>query len=183
MKRLITLLLVAIFTVSLSVPAFAVTSAVKESEPNDTRNQVRTTEMNSPYEDNLRVFGAVNANDTTDWFTIMQTGVSIIGTVTFQGSPDCTYQLDIFDSAMQYRGIMVTTNNSREYFYNLVLPANSPYYFNVKLISGTPNEPYEFQIYGSPFTPSLISEIKDEAVLQELRELNIIDNENKLIEE
>lgn len=173
-KRLITILVSVMLLSSLfATSAFAAgTRPFKETEPNDTQAQADPADFQYPYDENMRVFGAFNQTDSADWYRVMLTDSTyslVIAFTRFTGTPNCTYELTIYDSNMVQRGQVISTSTTSVYLYDIILRHLTPYYFKVRLISGSPAQPYDFMINVDEAYESL-SDITDEALLQKIME-------------
>ena len=88
----------------------------------------------------------------------------------FSGTPGCTYELNIFDSNMSPRGSVTSVSGSAVVITDILLRYNTPYYFQVKRISGDPAQPYDFQLRVDSAYKSL-SDIKDKSLLEKFMKL------------
>lgn len=149
-NKIITTLLSTILLMSLfATSAFAASKPYCEAESNNTQATADYYEFEYPSYSSVIMYGTCNSNDIKDYSQVnlvSKNYTSIKADTSFRGAPDCTYQFTVYDNDMREWGRGTSTSGSSVDIFNLLIQKGKPWYFEVKLLDGTPTQPYRFHI-------------------------------------
>ena len=129
--------------------------AVREKESNNTVGTAHSMFFHTPWYTDISIYGTVNGQtDTDDWFKLVfdtdDSGYTKVdSTITFNGTPDSSYEVTVLDSDENMRGYKVVPGGGTMTLRNITVDNGDYLYFHVKYKSGTPTMPYIIQVYGS----------------------------------
>ena len=166
---------------------FAEDFVIIEVEPNNSVSEAYQTWFPYFIYSELKLIGSLNqANDSEDWYVVRaainNNNRFLINTLRFDGTQNCTYQFTAYDTNLNIVGQMTSTGENSLSLNNFLMMIEQSYYFQVKLISGSPNKPYLISL-NLQNVYSALSEIKDELIIKELMEINGIDIDGNILEE
>lgn len=137
-----------------ATPVFAAggSASDREDEPNNTMETASRSYFHAANYDYIYFYGALNSTkDTDDWFKIKyETDKSgykkVNSTFMFDGTPEATYEVSVFDYSGNLRGNKVIASKGSMTLWNIMVGNGEYIYIHVKLVDGDPYTPYRIML-------------------------------------